>query len=478
MDVLHLSTRIEHLQEKIKGKIPLLGGYLGSQEILNDYSRSLHNFSPAPIHKQRQELFKTVIERELKRIFGEDFDFRQFDFGNDSVFSIVDHHDILNHPLFISPNIITNLYRLGENNFDLAKGTTVISDSGIPIDHYGNRRGLSFFGKTLRLYSHAERHKIAFALPKRKDFDLSKQAEKIGLTSEHVQFLKQIEETFNSAAQSETATFYRDQVTIINGILWKKLFEEKLRSNVPDLFHVAGEVITTSLLNKFFHDHSNIFYRVLFEKSIREDVLQSFDGVRGCWKNDKTYGTHFFWGINDRGESERMWVSGDQLVSENGDLQLNLSMESILEALEEEKIYPGLFLVYGIIIFYFGTKPLTGFLSTDYLTRMKEKWISVVAKFDPDEAALIQTIPTSNLVQGPKTIFDFRDGKYVDMYTLDILYKGGVSENYLEKLRSMTLGALLLPGLPDIYKAYIGAENLDVSVDDLMNESFGWIKDY
>jgi hypothetical protein len=470
-----LQDRITFLKDQIAKSVPLFADYLNLSTTLNDYSHSLQKYIPHKIHQERQVYLKEVVESEIKRIFGDSFNINNFDLGNQSVYSVVDHHDILNHQLFISPNILSNIFRF-EARSDKQKAIITFSDGGIPVDHFGNRRGMTLHEKPIRIFSHQERHKISYAIPKR-DISLMRNLNN-EFTSEEKRFIEKINEEIQRLSVSESAESYMDQVTIINRFLWKQLFEEKIREDVPELIHLPGEVIVAPILEKFLRDESGLFHKIVFNESLREKVIDLFDGVKGCWKNDKTYGTHLFWSVNNNAGIERLWISDNKLKTEDGNVEIDLNLETIIDKLKSKEIYPGLFLTYGILIFYFGIKPLTGFASTDYLTKMKNKWIELLNDIDPEESKLVEKIPTNNLIQGPKLIFDYVDGKYKDMYSLDIIYKGGVKKEYLDQVKNMSFNQVLLPGLLDTYKTYISADTsvLNLTLDDLLNESFSWLK--
>jgi inorganic pyrophosphatase/exopolyphosphatase len=106
-----LQDRITFLKDQIAKSVPLFADYLNLSTTLNDYSHSLQKYIPHKIHQERQVYLKEVVESEIKRIFGDSFNINNFDLGNQSVYSVVDHHDILNHQLFISPNILSNIFR-------------------------------------------------------------------------------------------------------------------------------------------------------------------------------------------------------------------------------------------------------------------------------------------------------------------------------------------------------------------------------
>ena len=82
---------------KLISKIEAAALYLLSyMDIFSDpykYSKELHSYKPHDTHLVRQEFFKKCLQQYLTEVFGESFDLRKYDIGNESVYSIIDHHD-------------------------------------------------------------------------------------------------------------------------------------------------------------------------------------------------------------------------------------------------------------------------------------------------------------------------------------------------------------------------------------------------
>jgi hypothetical protein len=219
-------------------------------------------------------------------------------------------------------------------------------------------------------------------------------------------------------------------VTVTNNLLWKQLFAENLRASVPELFHVPGEVLTESLLIEYLRDSEHLFYRILFDRQTRDRIIELFDSVSGCWENHHGRGTHLFWFVNDARESERLWIDHDALITEDGSCRIELTPEKIGEMLQKKQMYPGLFLVYGVIIFYCGIKPLTGGRSTDAIATMKNRWLL----FESEELQRIESIPVRNPIQY----------WYTDNFSLDFIRRGGMNLAFLRRTELFRLNLAVL----------------------------------
>lgn len=376
---------------------------------LEAYSRDLQSYTPHPLHTERQKLLHRVIQKELKRIFSID----HVETANPAVFSIIDHHDVLNHSSFIFPNVVANMYR-----FQKKGGIITITDSGVPVDHFGNRRGMNYKENILKLFSHSKRHTVIFGAPPLAYTTLCRQDK--GLNFD-------IDAVFKATAA--TVSTYSDQISLINKLLWRKIFPAP---DAPELFHISGENIAMTLLETYIQDRDSVFYKILFDAPTRTACIATFNTIKGCWNNDTTYGTHLFWGINSKGGAERLWLENNALVNSKKTIAIELTPENIRAQLKARAIFPGLFLVYGILIFYCGIKPLTGTRSNEYILKMKEKWMEFST-----EKELISAIPTDNMVQN----------KFKNLFTLNIIERGGLDMHYIKKVEKMRLASELLSAI-------------------------------
>lgn len=377
---------------------------------------------PPSTYIERQKLFIKFVELELMRVHGSNIRIKDFDLGNQAVCNIVDHHDILNHPLFLSPNIVGNLSRFFEIS-KKSKAIISITDSGLSVSHFGNRRSLKFKDTHLRLFTHKMRNINIYSSPTHNTFNLGRQIRKYTKNKKEAIFIDTIEEILHKYAEKPHINSYIDQVSLTNRYLWKKLFDEKIRSNVPELFQIPGESIATSLLATYLEQPNHIFSKILFDEDTRNLVVKLFSGIDGCWHPNLEHGTHFFWAIDAVQKAQRLRIEGNNLVSLDESIRIPLTKENILNSLKHKKIYPNLFLVYSVLIFYCGIKPLVGGRSRECISLMKEQWQKIVL---PEEAAFIKRIETDNLVQV---------GTFYK-YALDIIYEGGLGLKDIKKLEA------------------------------------------
>lgn len=474
-----ITEQLKILQEGIRLDAPLVANFFETTTPLLEYSKKLHQYEAQPEHRERQSHFKSAVRELLRQIFDEsELAKANINWEGDWKINIVDHQGFLNHPILVATNIIGNMYQLPS---DKPEGVIVLSDSAVPFNNFFHKRGLKFSGKQINIFSHKERHIIAYTAPTKINFPLTQNAQQSGFSIEEMEFLHRVEKQLNSTANHSKVRSYSDQITRANYEMWPLLFSDDIRNNIPGLFYVSNEATTAALLPQYLQDTQNIFYRILFDEPTRNKFIDYFNGITGCWDKDVKKGSHFFWGLSDEGEGVNLAVRNNKLVStdEHNPMEIKLTPEDILGALRDKKIYPGMFIVYGIAIFYCGICPLVGYGSMNYQTRMKLAWIKTMQAVEPSEVPLLEHIPTDGFIGGPKVAFAVDKSGFVELYALDIMYRGGLSKEYLERLREMPFNALLAPALIDIYESYVKPERkqkISIKSGELMGESFSWLK--
>lgn len=93
------------------------------------------------------------------------------------------------------------------------------------------------------------------------------------------------------------------------------------------------------------------------------------------------------------------WCSSDSRVSKGVGIGKK-EREAIVAALEEQRILPSLFVIYGWMTFFCGVRPLLGFGSMNYISKMKEAWIDVLNGVDDGEHRRVESVDTSGLIGG------------------------------------------------------------------------------
>lgn len=473
-----IEEQLKIIEEGITKDVTLVADFFHVDTPLYAHAKNIHNYTAPKEHRRRQQLLKDVVRKRVERAFTKDeIASGNIDWETDWKLNIVDHHGILNHPILIATNILANKHQFLT---EAPQGVIVLTDSGTPMNNFFHKRGLQFRGQQFNIFPSRQRHMMAYAAPVKTNFPLVDRAP-IEMSEEDKQFLHFIEKKLEENTQHPQVTDFLSQVARLNHFLWKQLFEEEIREKIPDVFYISNEEVAVELLREYLKEPLSLWYQVLCDAKMREYIVHVFNGITGCWEEGTNKGTHLFWGLNKNGEAIRMKVSGNTLVSTDDRyrLKIDLTPESIVAALDAKKIYPSMFVVYGISIFTAGVRPLVGYGSMNYQTRMKEKWVEALKNIDPQEAELIKNIPTNGFIGGPKVTFAYEQDQYIDLYALDIIQRGGLTGEYIEHLKKMPFNAVLRPALIDIYDSYVRAENkkpITITSNDLMGDVFSWIK--
>ncbi|MCW1930073.1 MAG: hypothetical protein KIH62_002025 [Candidatus Kerfeldbacteria bacterium] len=477
-----IEQQLKVLHDGIRIDAPLVADFFEEHTELAEYTKQINAYTAHPTHRERQEVLKKKVKELLLLTFSEEeLAHANIPWSEDWKINIVDHHGILNHPILVSTNIISNMFQLPAEK---PKGVVVLSDSGVPLNNFFHKRGMKFCGEQLNIFPSRDRHVMAYAGKKQQHFPLLEAAERSEKKWSEAECatLKKVDEQLNTWGNAPHVANYRQQVQRINFHLWKELFEESLREKMPDIFYISNEELGGQMLRHFLQDSTHLFTRILCEEKTREIVVRSFMNVTGCWDQDLKRGSVFFWGIDDEQRKIPLQLVGNTLTSAPGfpAFTLDLTPHAIIEALDFERIYPGMFLVYGIAHFHCGIRPLVGYGSMNYQTRMKEAWVRAMKEIDPMELPLIESINTRGFIGGPKVTFGWNaQNGFEDFFALDIVHRGGMTKEYLQHLAQTPLSAVLQPALIDIYESYVRPErrqNITITSNDLMNDHFEWVK--
>jgi len=423
---------------------------------LKNYSDFLYDFQVDDIHKKRQALIKEKIDTKLRSLFGENYKSElNVNLDTKLALNIADHHQILNHPFLVSSNIISSTDKLNKDKKQEA--IVVISSGDVPPNNYFSKNGFTFHDKRVPLFSNSERESVSYYLPSR-DFDF---VEKLKITKGWKAFSEK-EKDFLIRERDEITSYdfskcknYIDQMTIIVKNSWPRLFEEKLRKNLPELIYITQEELVTDCLVDILEE-DNIVSRCIFDEDFRNEILENFRGIVVTWDEKEGKGTHFFWQKHPtENKSLRMYIKDNYLVPVDEryeDLSIKIDQETIINLLKERKIYPSLFMIFAVINFYLGVKPLVGYGSVIYLNLMKNAWIKTLDKFElKEEVELIKGIKTNGLVAGLPLVFEKHDEKIKALFAYDIFFKGGITEEYLNNMFDIKFKDFLTSGCADMY---------------------------
>ena len=473
---MNKSEKIKVLEDGIRKYSPVVAEFFDREENIINYSRSLYEYQIDKTQEERQIRICREIENYIKRLFKiED------EINSPLIVNIVDHHAILNHPILLATNFFANAYRLVDSDNKKKKPIVVLTSSVVPPNNFFNKRGFQYRGKKIPLFSTKYMHQASCFVDKI-DFDFIKRLKDIEhwnqFNKEEQNFLITIEKEINNLDFS-VARDYNDQISIIDRFLWKRLFHQEIRENIPDLFYLTQEEIMVHIFSEILKG-DNIVSEAIFNRDLREKVLKEFEEVTGCWDEKNQKGTYFFWYRDKNREAERMYLKDDFLVAQKSGFKVKLEKTELIKLIEEKIIIPNLFIIFGYLVFWCGIRPLVGHGSSNYLTKMKEAWLRSLKTENEEEYRRISNIDTKGLIGGAIVTFK-RDqkGEIISQYAFDVISDSGLTSDYLNNLLNMKYKNLLRPALLEIYDSYVPVKervNLELTTMDMMGDSFDWIK--
>ncbi|WP_020589848.1 hypothetical protein [Desulfobacter curvatus] len=261
---------------------------------------------------------------------------------------------------------------------------------------------------------------------------------------------------------------YSAQAMIINRMLGKRMLKTNKYS--PDILYLEIEKITAFLLGKDLNHENSLAYRIFFNTTLREAIIQHLDGCPGCWYTDKLHaretsygkpvgtatGTTFFWGIDDYGRRVPLLlkaVKGDLYLSgrdDQGDsFIMNFTQDELMQALEKQKLLPSLFTCFLLICFARGVSCVGGVFQGAYLSWMKTGIADCLeAQSDTATAEIIREITTDLYQDGMLAFMSPGQGnELLPAGPIEIIQAGGVNRKDLIKAFSLTVTQAHMAGL-------------------------------
>lgn len=292
---------------------------------------------------------------------------------------------------------------------------------------------------------------------------------------------------------------YSDQSVILNNRLWKRYFATDIRKQIPDMAYLEMEKIVSGLLENDLRNPESFVYQLMFEPNFRRNAIESLNGVYGCWDSEKLHilndpnvkgndrrrllqgaGTAFFVGVDQKGrriplelvqDSDNLKLSG---VDDSGNrVEVPFNPEAVISSLREGKILPSIFTSYAELAFAHGFKCYGGFMQTDYLTNMRQGLVKALQDLGKHEwASKIASVPTENYTAG----MTFVVAKYEDQTIqptggMEIMSKGGLTNDDISRIRSLRVTDANLLGLPGMYPAVFRENERDSNFQDITPET-------
>lgn len=445
---------------------------------------SFYNYYRNHARENRNKIIKTrklesipVIQEEIRRVLGSriaESVARQLK-DNDSI-ATVQHHSPIGHPNTLNAVIAGALPYFGSNNPE-HQNLLVFACAGVSFNNAQFPRGhlfhtltegrldtnqLTFFGHGVDarpvMYHHGYDYEDIVSIK-----NALQQYRRDGLVNdEYSQKISAIIDEIYSPPHPLSVDDYVDQVTITNYWFFKKLFRN-YRKSVPNLVFIAQEKVSLSLILKHHIEQETIIHKMMFDPAVLDKVESYFDGVQGAFNKKDEAGTVLFWGFPKHGKYRvQLWRNGNFLEDKEGTFKVELTPESIKQAILNKELIPSVMLTFAVLACYYGYSLGGGHLQTKYLTQMKEAYLKIANEIGDTESieATDGLITTNFIIPRPTLVYLKSGNKRVPATGMDMLLYGDGGENFQnvieaskrfnmkQAIERMLLGLLREPGQP------------------------------
>lgn len=478
-------ARIDALINDIVKYVPPMGPYFRCGLPLQDYSLTLKRHGAHSAHRTRRQSLARAVSETLTSGRGPNGKTMPMVSSLEAV-NIVDHHQLLNHPLLLGTNVIANAD--GIMSATTRRPVVVFSCSNVSPTNAYMRSGFQFAGQSIPYFSAREGHDAIYFTPPR-EFDFVERLRTLKrwrrFTPSQQAFLGAYQTHLNSLDYSQ-ARSHRDQLSIAVQETWPHLFDPELRRGLPDLLYANAEDVARQALMELLPT-SNVISEMLFEPGLRNQVLEDLRGNVVAWDEAAGRGTHFFWRRRpDSNRLLRLFIRGSRLVPADQRFEqhsLPLTPDSVCDHLHREEIIPSVFL-WVTLLLYCGVTPLVGPGSLVYTEQLRYGLMSLLGKAGHrDESSLLGAVETGGLIAGAPIFFARESGAVKTLYGADIICRGGMSSDYMRRLMKVPLQDLLAVGATGVYSlfenSYIpsnGQQNIEIDYDKAATAIHEWIE--
>lgn len=189
-----------------------------------------------------------------------------------------------------------------------------------------------------------------------------------------------------------TKSSYKQQCTAINFLAWRRLFpgHQLIQLNLSD-------VIVPLLVDSIRDPHS-LIYRILFDPQTRLAVLDTLNGVGGCWDFKKNTGSCFFWHQRDGKMLPLLDYRNNTL--EGDGIRVELRPETVENLLLSERLLPGLFVVFVQLMFSNRLVCVGGMRQIAYNADIRDGLLRVFARDAPRFLSAVKNFPVDRFAAG------------------------------------------------------------------------------
>lgn len=457
----------------------------GNSSVLEYARRHLVN-SVEQVFPERAPELLSVVREEIGRLFGSDIADRAVrQMSKFYSVSTADHHGPITHSFFLNPNLVCAAASAEDpeckEEFIITFPCANISfnNSSFPrgiLYHAMNRQGRLDMGR-LAFVSAKNRQATLYGSPaytrediKRVYADIDRQVTEFGLSRKQMNELRGIIKDVYDQDALYAQKDYSDQMTLTNYALWKRFFPAG--SHAPDLLYVPMENIAVNTFLKYHIDQDTILSKLVFNEEYANIIAELFNGVQGAFDFQTGAGTFMFWGLSE-GKNNLLSLKrdGNVLVDASGEFRVELTPESLREALEKKRIAPSMLFVFAVLAFYYGLRCVGGFSQVNYLTQMQEQWVKFLTRINLiDDIPAVKKVQTRGFV-GDLAIAYIKDatGKSCLASGIDlILYQGSeVWHSLCKNIRTLPLAEGFYSLCSDFYPVTYSAAERDPELSSI-----------
>lgn len=497
--------KIEQLKQVIWQRRPILGEIMKQHgdDTLFDYAQDFMDVNPSPVLDNRKHELINIVEgitsERLGTKIGQEV---AAQLQSLPLVSTADHHAPIQHPFWVNANIISAVPYFGFQN-SLVKNLIVFSFASVSTNNAsGYPRGILLHGSDkgfntlIRLPLLPDKFKMSTVYGTRSftEDEVSRALKMLGsyvdsgeVASDVGYKVCEIIKNFYASAGVLSAKDLCSQITKLNFDVWPYLFrsdeytqgfynQDQAPSHGPGLIYIEIETIVKELLIRFHLQGDTLLSKLIFDSKCQRLLGTLFNNIPGAFSNEKHWGTHLFWALDAKGHRVQLTLENNKLVSVNKDIVIDLTPQSITEALEKRLIFPGMMLCYTVVSLYYGMKCLGGFSQVNDLTMMKrawQEWLHVLN--ETEEANALQAVQTKEL-GGDGMVLAYISDAFDNMVPatgIDLIldaHKPSWAE-YIHLSKRVTLNEMMESMLPEIYTVLYASTERDASLLEVTAEA-------
>lgn len=383
-------TSIAELSEAVFLKRPVLrqllkeAGDMSAFEYAKRYTQTNHTVPDElkaecinEIYTHAKEIFGEEIARSVKEQLGQNY-----------AVSTNDHAGPMTHPFFLNGNLlamasIASEHLMQENVIVLAFHNVSLGNSSFP-------RGILFHTQAnghmarIPLFPARQRAAPVYGLgaytkqDAEHGYNSCVLANNIDKNSQEALRLRAAFEAIYLAPDVLREKTFSNQIGLTNLALGQSLFSAA-KPTLPRLIYLNEEAIVLRLLLAHL-ERATPLAQILLESSVQEKIEILFDGIPGGFTLSQHQGTFLFWYL-PHGSSHRiaLWRKGEQLVSLDGSVTIELTPSSLKKHIELHELLPSTMLSMITLSCYYGLTCFGGFSQVNYLTWMTEAYRKLFA---------------------------------------------------------------------------------------------------